>query len=122
MPSYPAINDREFNLLKKITENTAELASGGGGGGGGSWGEITGTLSNQTDLQSALDDKMNLVGPYRLILDGDSHEISQDDFVVNYADSLDNSIFAYDPTGRDGAHVILINTSGDSIDFRGNTN
>lgn len=27
------------------------------GGGGGSWGEITGTLSNQTDLQEALDAK-----------------------------------------------------------------
>ncbi|MEE1963555.1 tail fiber domain-containing protein [Allomuricauda taeanensis] len=29
----------------------------GGGGGGGSWGEITGTLSDQGDLQSALDGK-----------------------------------------------------------------
>ncbi len=28
---------------------------GGGGGGGGAWGEITGTLSDQTDLQAALD-------------------------------------------------------------------
>ena len=27
------------------------------GGGGGTWGSITGTLSNQTDLQSALDAK-----------------------------------------------------------------
>jgi hypothetical protein len=35
MPSYPAINDREFNLLKKIAENTADIAAGGGGGGGG---------------------------------------------------------------------------------------
>jgi hypothetical protein len=30
---------------------------GGGGGGAGSWGSITGTLSNQTDLQAALDAK-----------------------------------------------------------------
>ncbi len=29
----------------------------GGGGGGNSWGSITGTLSSQTDLQSALDAK-----------------------------------------------------------------
>lgn len=29
----------------------------GGGGGGGSWGSITGTLSDQTDVQSALDAK-----------------------------------------------------------------
>ena len=32
------------------------------GGGGGTWGSITGTLSNQTDLQSALDGKAALVG------------------------------------------------------------
>jgi hypothetical protein len=32
--------------------------AGGGGGGGGTWGSITGTLSDQTDLQSALDAKV----------------------------------------------------------------
>jgi hypothetical protein len=31
-------------------------------GGGGTWGSIIGTLSNQTDLQSALDAKQNLLG------------------------------------------------------------
>jgi hypothetical protein len=31
-------------------------------GGGGTWGSITGTLSNQTDLQSALDAKLSLTG------------------------------------------------------------
>ena len=30
-------------------------AGGGGSGGGGAWGSITGILSNQTDLQAALD-------------------------------------------------------------------
>lgn len=35
----------------------------GGGGGGGTWGSITGTLSNQTDLQTALNLKANLAGP-----------------------------------------------------------
>lgn len=36
--------------------------NGGGGGGGGSatWGDISGTLSNQTDLQNALDSKVNI--------------------------------------------------------------
>lgn len=34
-------------------------ATGGGGGGGGTWGSITGTLSSQTDLQSALNAKQN---------------------------------------------------------------
>lgn len=35
----------------------------GGGGGGGTWGSITGTISNQTDLQSALDAKAPLDSP-----------------------------------------------------------
>lgn len=33
-----------------------------GGGGGGVWGTITGTLSNQTDLQAALDSKLGVAG------------------------------------------------------------
>lgn len=35
----------------------------GGGGGGGTWGSITGTLSNQTDLQNALNLKAPLISP-----------------------------------------------------------
>lgn len=35
MASYPSRNDRDFDLLKKMTENTADIASGGGGGGAG---------------------------------------------------------------------------------------
>jgi hypothetical protein len=36
--------------------------SGGSGGGGGTWGSITGTLSSQTDLQTALDAKVGDTG------------------------------------------------------------
>jgi hypothetical protein len=39
------------------------ICNGGGGGGGGVWGSITGTLSDQTDLQSALDDKLDKLLP-----------------------------------------------------------
>ena len=35
------------------------VAVGGGGGGGGTWGSITGILSNQTDLQTALNGKVD---------------------------------------------------------------
>jgi len=38
-----------------------QWASVGGGGGGGTWGSITGTLSNQTDLQNALDAKQDVL-------------------------------------------------------------
>lgn len=36
---------------------TQQYVDAGGGGGGGAWGAITGTLSDQTDLQAALDAK-----------------------------------------------------------------
>ena len=52
------------NALKSIRVNAGEtgweLATGGGGG---TWGSITGTLSAQTDLQSALDLKAPLASP-----------------------------------------------------------
>ena len=35
--------------------------TGGGGGGNAVWGDITGTLSNQTDLQNALDVKSGII-------------------------------------------------------------
>ena len=41
---------------------TALVWAAGGGGGGVAWGAITGTLSSQTDLQTALDDKLALAG------------------------------------------------------------
>ncbi len=38
---------------------TVTVTASGGGGGGGTWGSITGTLSDQTDLQTALNAKLN---------------------------------------------------------------
>ena len=50
----------DADLVPFITEAEADLKysfKGEGGGGGGAWGEITGTLANQTDLQTALNAK-----------------------------------------------------------------
>lgn len=50
----------EKPVLIATSATTAVLIlaiSGAGGGGGGAWGSITGTLSDQTDLQTALDAK-----------------------------------------------------------------
>jgi hypothetical protein len=41
------------------TDSITISSSGGGGGGSTAWGAITGTLSNQTDLQTALDGKVD---------------------------------------------------------------
>jgi len=54
-------NDSFPISLRKIVDNTSEIANGGwGGGGNGIWGQIIGTLSNQTDLQNALNAKANV--------------------------------------------------------------
>lgn len=43
--------------LMQSTEDAINAIPSGGGGGGNAWGSITGTLSSQTDLQTALDGK-----------------------------------------------------------------
>ena len=48
-----------FNLRNALSN---AFVGGGGGGGAATWGTITGTLSAQTDLQAALDAKLNLTG------------------------------------------------------------
>lgn len=52
-----------FNV--QVSENSPieiDIQVGGGGGGSSEWGQITGTLSDQTDLQDALNAKMNTSG------------------------------------------------------------
>src|SRR5690606_26646332 len=52
----------KVRLILSVNEYTCangtwQQSNGGSVGGGGTWGSITGTLSSQTDLQSALDGK-----------------------------------------------------------------
>lgn len=64
------ITHTEYQELQLDTVDGGTLRDGhgvaylksGGGGGGGTWGSITGILSSQTDLQSALDAKQNHTG------------------------------------------------------------
>jgi len=49
-------------LTVVATFDTSTLEQGYEGGGSAIWGMITGTLSNQTDLQTALNSKLNLSG------------------------------------------------------------
>lgn len=51
------IGDASTGQLYKKTIADLQAAIGGGGGGGGTWGSISGTLSSQSDLQSALNGK-----------------------------------------------------------------
>ena len=53
------VDDAPSNGLEYVRKNGDWAVSSGGGGGDAAWGSITGTLSNQTDLQSALNAKQN---------------------------------------------------------------
>jgi hypothetical protein len=54
------IGQTEQQLLQQLVVAAATAA--GGSGGASTWGSITGTLSSQTDLQNALNAKLNLSG------------------------------------------------------------
>lgn len=71
------------NITLTIDDNAAEnrtditIESTGGGGGGASWGSITGTLSSQTDLQTALDSKANVLSrDTALVLETDFYNVT----------------------------------------------
>lgn len=79
-------------LYSKDDAGTETLVSGGGGG--GSWGGISGTLADQTDLQTALDgkitDTLTTAGDI-LFLDGSGYQrlgIGSDDQVLTLVSGL----------------------------------
>jgi len=58
-----SVTDASDNVTLNITPSIVEVNINRGEGGGASiWGGITGTLSDQTDLQNALNAKQNLLG------------------------------------------------------------
>jgi hypothetical protein len=58
-------NSFDSTIPGLLQQAIVAVGNNGGGGGGGSsaWGAITGTLSNQADLQTALNAKANLASP-----------------------------------------------------------
>jgi hypothetical protein len=54
--------DAPSNGSEYVRLNGAWAVASGGGGGGSVWGGITGTLASQSDLQTALDGKVDLAG------------------------------------------------------------
>ena len=82
---YYAISSAEVDIWGAM----GSLSKGGGGGGGASWGDITGTLSSQTDLQSALDAKQdNLVSGTNIKTINGSSVLGSGDLVVSGGSGL----------------------------------
>ncbi len=88
-------------------------STGGGGGGGGTWGSITGILSNQTDLQTALDGKVDenatITGATKTKITYDSKglvTVGADATTADIAASTDKNYVT------DAQLVVIGNTSG----------
>lgn len=65
MPQRDTIQGQapDGTYLPVLVDDTGRLIISGGGGGSSAWGGITGTLSDQTDLQSALNAKAPIDNP-----------------------------------------------------------
>jgi hypothetical protein len=94
--SYYTISSAEVDIWGAM----GSLSKGGGGGGGGaSWGDITGTLSDQTDLNTALSAKQNTL---TLTTTGTS----------GAATLVDSTLNIPQYSGGGGIHALLSSASG----------
>jgi hypothetical protein len=114
-----ALNAKQDTLVSgtniKTVNNTSLLGSGNItiAGGGGTWGSITGTLSNQTDLQTALDGKVDentaITGATKTKITYDAKGLvtaGADATTADIADSTDKRYVT------DAQLVVVGNTSG----------
>lgn len=100
--------------VKSILSNVFQSS----GGGIGTWGSITGTLSSQTDLQSALDSKWPNTGSLALtgtvLIDGDGNDLTFNNFpTLTLASSVSTGTGA--TAGMQGVFNSL--TTGNGLDL-----
>ena len=76
---------------------TVQILDGEASGGGGTWGSITGTLSNQTDLQNALDAKANSSDLATVATSGSYNDLSDKPFIpAETSELINDANFAVD--------------------------
>jgi hypothetical protein len=100
-------------------DGTNLIWAAGGGGGGAAWGSITGTLSAQTDLQTALDAKQNKSTLVTHSVMADYYVTAASENGVVYLDPSSSGIAnVYIPDGdtgyefANGSSVTICNNSG----------
>lgn len=85
------------------------------GGGGGTWGSITGTLSNQTDLQTALDARQLLVNTAVAITDAASMDLTAIKHTLTTSSATRTFTISY--TGDDITLIVTLNTTATVFTF-----
>jgi hypothetical protein len=103
------INPEDYCMLKFLGRNGDDknvwiltITNRSSGSGGGTWGSITGTLSAQTDLQTALNGKVDKVAGSRLITSAESTLLGNTSG-TNSGDNATNT--KYDVTPTTGAVI-----------------
>jgi hypothetical protein len=107
----------------------AQIIAASGGGGGATWGGITGTLSAQTDLQGALDNKVPYTGATADVNLG-SHDLtatqgtfatggSSDTLTVNHTSGSGKAITITKGGAGEGIYVNKTSGSGNAVTIVG---
>jgi len=83
--------------------------SNGGGGGDAVWGSITGNLSNQTDLQTALNNKQNLITPSTNLY---FNQLGLQSIEYNLTDLAISNVVTINLTNISPTNILFIQTNG----------
>jgi hypothetical protein len=84
-------------------------------GGGGAWGDITGTLSDQTDLQAALDAKLSLVNAATALIDAASMDLTTSKHTLTTSSATRTFTISY--TGDDITLELTLSAVGSVLTF-----
>lgn len=95
--------------VQTTTQGIANL-----GGGGGSWGFITGTLSSQTDLQTALDAKQALVNAAVVLTDAGTIDLTA---IKHTLTTSSSRTFTISYTGDDISMRVTLNAVSATMTF-----
>lgn len=102
-----------------IYDSSTSLWKNGSGGGGASWGGITGTLSSQTDLQTALDAKQDdLVSGANIKTINGSSVLGSGDLVVSGGSGLQGAQIQFNNNGNQpnfGFNAAMISVSSTTV-------
>ena len=115
-----SVNDAPFDskFYARKNGNWSEVT---GGGGGGTWGSIVGTLSDQSDLQSALNSKLDELMPkadgslsiWNSIIKGDTSRLSTGEY-LRFLDKNDSRFAVIQIKNDHGTNVFSVKIYADS--------
>lgn len=107
-----------MSIISRLKIISQKIVSSGGSGAAAVWGAITGTLSSQTDLQNALDNKLNLIdfpAQFSIELDGKTTADLAPSTDRNYVTNAELAVIQEVASLHSGSINIDFGTSGDFL-------